>query len=325
MGFRIGLGATLACVAIVLAAGGPVAPAHAAGADLSYNQVTRIIMGGGPAPAPGSYAAGSFDADFQAATPPKKSGGLFGMVKTMMNAVHSGFGSTMYYLNNMERDDNLQGQSGTITIPAKNETINLNFANKTYWISTPNPMRMTQTMPPMAPQPRQSMAPPQPGKAKVAITISTTSLGSKNLGGVNADGYQMTFKVVSSQATGSCQNGTFQSSMTEFVSSYAEPLITWPTSGTRPAAPPPMANPETAALSPGCVPTVTARLHKGPVAPPDRLVVWEMLTANAGAAAQSGGLQMVIERGDVKTLGPGDADLFAPPAGFTQQQPASSP
>lgn len=327
MGFRIFLGAAFACIALVLAAGGLIVPAHAAGSDISYNEVTRIVMGG-PAPQPGTYGQGSFDADFANATQKKSGGGLFAAIKNAMGAMHNGFGSTYYYLNNMERDDDLTNQSGTITIPAKQQTIHLDLANKTYWISTPGPMAQTQPVAPTNPQPQQSMAPPQPGTEKLTVSIATTGLGSKNLGGVDTDGYQVVFKMVASQATGSCKNGSFQTTLTEFVSSYPEPSLVWP-------APPGMVGkkPPTMTISPsvmaalgaGCKPTVTANVHTGPVAPSGRLVMWSLITVNMGAqsapGSSGGGFQTVTERGDVKQLGSGDAGLFGPPAGFTQQQP----
>ena len=72
MGVRIGLGAAIISAAIVLAAAtGPVAPAHAADSAISYNEITRIVMKG--TPAPGSYNSGSFDSDWAAATTKVKS------------------------------------------------------------------------------------------------------------------------------------------------------------------------------------------------------------------------------------------------------------
>lgn len=322
MGFRIGLGVAIVWAAVVIGtAVGPVTPAHAAATDLSYNEISRVVMGG-PSPAPGSYNSGSFDGDFAAATK-KQGGGLFGMVKNAMSALNAGIGSSLYYLNNMERDDDVKNQTGTITIADKQEIIHLDYGAKTYWISTPNP---NATMPPMAapqPQAQQSMAPPQPGTAKVAITVATTSLGSKNLGGVDTDGYQITFKIVSTNATGSCKNGTFETSLIEFVSSYPEPQLHYPMPAhmmPRPSAQA-LEAPEAAAMGPGCTPKVTARVHQGPTAPSDRLVMWELLTLNMGTGTgRGGGFATVIERGDVKPLGAGDAGLFAPPAGFKQVQ-----
>ncbi|GEM_PF-3866198 len=327
MGVRIGFGAAIVCAAIVLAvATGPVVPAHAADSALSYNEITKVITKGSPAP--GSYSNGSFDADWAAATQ-KKAGGLFGMIKNAMSMMSNGIPSSLYYLNNMERNDDVKDATGTITIPAKREIIHLDYGQKTYWIATPNPAQETMETPPPQPQPQpqQSMAPPQPGTAKVAVTVTTTSLGSMNLGGVDTNGYQMTFKVVSTEATGSCKNGTFGTAMTEFVSSYPQPELRNPNPTMKP--PPKMENPLlqpglATVGSPGCKPKVSATVKNGPTAPSGRLVIWEMLTFNlAGGATgqQAGGISTVIERGDVKQLGSGDSGLFDIPAGFKQVAP----
>jgi hypothetical protein len=323
MGFRIGVGAAIAGAAILLAvASGPTGSANAAATDLSFNEITRIVYGASPEP--GSYKNGSFDADFAAATK-KQAHGLFAAVQNAMSAINNGFASTYYYLDNMERQDDLRENTGTITMPDKHQIIHLDFNNKTYYIETPSPQQLqggAPTMPPMTPQPQQSQAPPQPGTEKVTITASTTSLGSKNLGGVDADGYQVTLKIVATDATGSCKNGTFGTSIIEFVSSYPEPQLRYPKPvGMAPRPLNTMAPEEMMAAPPGCKPKVTARLHSGPVAPEGRLVVWEQLTLNFSANGQQAGAGSVIERGDIKQLGSGDSGLFGPPAGFTQQQP----
>lgn len=332
MVFRVCISAALLFLVAVLVASAPLTPARAASSDISYNEIVKIVMGQS-VPAPGSYKNGSFEADWQSAQPAKASNshGLFGAFNAMKSALSSlsnGTPSAYYYLANMEREDDITGQTGTITLPDKAQYIHLNFANKTYWITSPNTAQ-TYVPPPVQQQqgPQGPMPSPQPGTSKVAITISTTSLGSKNLGGVDTDGYQMTFKIVSSQATGSCTNGTFQTTMTEFVSTYAEPSIHWPVSAVKlpHMAMPKNTNPETASFKPGCTPKTTTRVHVGPTAPSGRLVIWELLSINASAQAQQGpmggGFSTLIERGDVKQLGSGDSSLFGPPPGFTQQTP----
>jgi hypothetical protein len=325
MGFRVCLSAGLACVAVALAATAPIAPAQAGGSDISYNEVARFVMGG-QQPAPGSYANGSFDGDFQAATA-KKKGGLFGMISSAMSMVKNGSASTYYYLNNMERVDTFTDNTAEINLPDKNQVIHLDLANKTYWIGTATSAHMAPAAPaPPQAGPQQTMPPQEPGTAKVAITVSTTSLGSINVGGVNATGYKMSFKVVSSNATGSCTNGTFATSMTEYFSQYAEPSIKWPSTGTMhmPAQAP--MDPALSSFKGGCKPTVTARANIGPKPPSGRLAVWELLTLNGSNSSNGqtgGGFSTVIERGDIRTLNGSDAGLFGPPAGFTQQQPPS--
>ena len=53
MGFRICLAAGCAILAIGIVASAPVAPANAAGSDISYDEITKFFStGGGPGPQP---------------------------------------------------------------------------------------------------------------------------------------------------------------------------------------------------------------------------------------------------------------------------------
>jgi hypothetical protein len=325
MGFRICLAAGCAILAIGIVASAPVAPANAAGSDISYDEITKFFStGGGPGPqppAPGTYANGSFDGDWQAATVTHR--GLFAMVSNAIGMFKNGIPSSYYYLNNMERVDDPKGQTADITLPDKRQRIHLDLAKKTYYIESPGSAKAAPSTPqqPM-PGPQGTMPPSKPGTVKLAITITTKPLGSINIGGINADGYQQTFKVVASNATGSCKNGTFETTMTEYLTQYAEPNLSYPESAHLPKRPQnPLTNPETMALQPGCTPTITARVHNGGSPPSGRFAVWTLMSLTLGMNGQSAGMAFLTERGDIKELGPGDAGLFAPPAGFTQVQP----
>jgi hypothetical protein len=326
MVFRIFSLAVIVCVGVVAATGTPIAPAHAAGSDISYNEVSRFVTGA--APAPGSYANGSFDADFQAATA-KHKGGIFNMIGNVMNMMKNGFASTSYFLNNMEREDSFQDNTATIQLPDKNQIIHLDLGKKTYYITSPSSGNITlPPSQPTQPRPQQSMPPPQPGTANVVITVTTKSIGSLDIGGANADGYQMSFKIVSTNATGSCSNGTFETNSTEYVTSYPEPHIVWPSKNITPAMKAMMSRPpELQSFKPGCTPKIKTETHIGPTAPSGRLIAWQMISIGGSAMAQGqqvgGSAGMVLERGDIKQLTSADAGTFAPPAGFTQVQPPS--
>jgi hypothetical protein len=304
----------------------PAQNAGAASSGLAYDEVTRFATS---AVAPGTYASGSFDADFQAAAGSsfQQGHGIFGFVKTIRSAVQvmrSGTAASYAYLDNMEREDDPANKTATIAMPDKNQVIHLNLANKTYWIATPQagtpPMPAEQAP---APGPQQAQKPPQPGTAKMVISVTNTSLGTMSLAGEQADGYQTTFKLEVTQATGSCRNGSFSSTLTEFISRYPEPRLTYPG---HPVAMPHGAaeaftHPEQAALSPGCRPTITARTNHGPTPPTGRLVLWEAISLASGAPQGQGGQAgFVIERGHVRELGDKDRGLFEIPAGFTQVQ-----
>ncbi len=300
--------------------------AGAASSGLAYDEVTRFATS---AAAPGTYANGSFDADFQAAAGSslQQGHGVFGFVKTIrsaMQVMRSGTAASYAYLDNMERDEDLANKTATIVMPDKNQVIHLSLANKTYWIATPQagaPAMPAEQAPAPGPQPPQK--PPQPGTAKMVISVTNTSLGTMNLAGEQADGYQVTFKLEVTQATGSCKNGSFSSTLTEFVSRYLQPRLTYPgqPAGVPHGAAEALSHPEMAALSPGCRPTITARSNHGPTPPSGRLALWEAISFGSGAP-QGGQAGVIVERGHVRELGDKDRGLFEIPAGFTQvQQP----
>lgn len=307
--------------------------ARADSGGLQYNELTRLNISGQNVAA-GSYQNGSFDADFQAASAKVQQGhGMFGFIKTFqssMNALKNGSASTYYWLNNMEREDDLTDQTATITMPDKNQIIHLDLAKKTYYIETPNTGNINQVPPQYQRpgQPPQTMPPSQPGTAKVTISVTTSSLGSQMLGGENADGYKVDFKIVSSNATGSCKNGTFESEMVEFVTRYPEQKLRWPITFKIPHFAMPQTNPEMTGQAPGCKPSIGARINHGPTAPPGRIAAWTMFNFNMSNQAQQGSMQGgiggVTERGDFKALGSGDKSLFQVPAGFTQVSNPSS-
>jgi hypothetical protein len=52
--------------------------------------------------------------------------------------------------------------------------------------------------------------------------------------------------------------------------------------------------------------------------------MWALITINAGAPSaqgqMSGGFSTLVERGNLRSLGPADNGLFGIPAGFTKEQ-----
>lgn len=105
--------------------------------------------------------------------------------------------------------------------------------------------------------------------------------------------------------------------MVEYVSKYAEPHEAQAAS-VRTAM-----RPELLALKPGCSPKI--RMHNsGGVHPPaDRLVLWMLVAIQGGAPSAQGemhgGFSMLIERGNVRAIGPADKNLFSVPADFSKE------
>ena len=322
---------------LAVLAGATPPGAHAASSGVQYDQLVKLVMGSQATPQPGT-----FESDWQASTNAIAAAnnqpqhhGLFGGImnslnqaKNAMSIFQTGAPSTEYFWNGWQRSDDPSAQTATITKPQLHQIIYLDMKNKTYRIEDTTVHPITETPPPYErPQGPSGTPPPspQPGTAKVKITATSTSLGSKVVGGQQADGYKYDFKITSTQATGSCTNGTFETAMIVWDSRLPEPKlasVAGPPMRRRPVAP----NPELGNFKMGCKPTITARTHLGTSPPSDRLAMWELVALNAGAQTSqgtaAGGFSTMIERGNVKTLGSADASLFEIPAGFTKASPA---
>jgi len=176
----------------------------------------------------------------------------------------------------------------------------------------------TESPPPYQGPPGQEPS-PQPGTGKVDITTSATLLGPKTIDGIHTVGYTQDLKIVSTQSTGSCKDGSFESTMTEYISDITPPLAKAnPGLKYSLAGHPPMVT----GAAPGCNPTKTMHTSGSVVPPADKLNIWTLMTMKAsGSADQSSmaGFTMLTERGNVRDLGPGDASLFDIPADFTKQ------
>lgn len=309
--------------------------AQAANGGLAYNEVVRFVSSNTqPAPQPGNFAA-----DYQAAVDGQKataSGGqhhgLFGGISNMvdlakgaMNMFKVGTPSSKYYLNGWERTDDPGAQTATIQRPDLHQIIYLNLAKKTYHVVDTSVQPMTETPPPYQPPSRPNEPPPspQPGTCKLDISVSSSSLGAKQIDNVSTTGYNTAFKMQSTQATGSCVNGGFQTTMVEYVSPYDEPSAGSPHG--KPSMSMTTSHPEAMGVKPGCKPKITMHHAMGASAPGGKLAMWEMITLSGSAqtsqGSMGGGFSTLIERGSVRTLGSGDKGLFEIPAGFTKEVP----
>jgi hypothetical protein len=240
-----------------------------------------------------------------------------------MSIFQNGMASTHYYLNGWERTDDPGQQTATIDRPDRHQIIYLNLAAKTYRIVDTSAGPPPSTPEPYAPpQPQGPRPSPQPGTGKLDISMTSSSLGPKNINGIETMGYNQDFKLSETQSTGSCHDGSFETAMVEYVSSYPEPhpSATKSTSAPKFAMPPPSAM----GVPQGCRPSMTIHHSGGATAPGDRLSVWTLVTLKGNAQTNQGqmggGFSTLIERGNVRTLGHADAGLFDVPAGFTKEQ-----
>lgn len=340
-GFRLGPRALAAIVAALSIATGLAlssAPSSAAGDAIQFDEVTKFV-GGNANPQPGSFST-----DFQAAVSAQQeataaqnappSHGLFGGLKNMMNMAKSvgntfksGFASREYYLGNLHRTDNPGAQTATIYRPDQHRTIELDLAKKTYTIIEENNMAAPGQVSQAPSQPGGSPQPVQPGTGNLSVAVSSSSLGSKTIEGVATNGYSFHFKTTMTNATGSCQNGSFETSSIEWLSAYPEPGTTSQVhvSG-RPARP---SAPELASFQIGCRPKITRHISSGGQAPTGKLSMFSIIGIGGSVQTQGGpaggSFQTLIERGNVRALTSADRNLFEIPAGFTQAVPSPTP
>ena len=314
---------TLGALVLAAAPSGTVA----ATGGVQYDQLTRFGgFPGYPTPQPDN-----FDANFKAAVDaavafdnrPQGHGILSmirnaeSMAKATQGVMKSGMPMTYYYMGNWEREDDPGKQTGTIYRPDRKQIIHLDLAKKTYTIEDMGSATPPPAAPPQPPQPNQPTQPPQPGTAKQDITVSSNLIGPMTIDGTATTGYHSDFKIVTTEATGSCQNGTYEASVDDYVSSIVPPntqasdlmrqgLTTM--------------SPSMFAAKGGCTPTTTMHKAVGATAPAGHLTLWEILTFKGGQQSGSQGqsFSTYIERGHVHILGPGDAGLFDIPPGFTK-------
>jgi len=314
-------------LAAIFVAGAPAGTIAATG-GVQYDQLTRFGVPGYPTPLPDNFAANFKTAVDNAVgfNNAPQGHGIFSMLanagkmaKAVQSLFKSGVPGTYYYLNNWERQDDPGKQTATIYRPDRKQIIHLDLAKKTYTIEdlgTQTPMPES-AQPPS--QPNQPQPSPEPGTAKQDVTISSSLIGPKTIDGVGTTGYTSDFKVVTTEATGSCQNGTYEASIDDYVSSIVPPNAS--TSDWLKHAM--TVSPAAYASHGGCTPTMTMHKAVGATAPPGHLSLWEVITFKGGQQQQQQGQNMqgfstYVERGNVKILGPGDAGLFDVPAGFTK-------
>jgi hypothetical protein len=331
--FMLRLVAVAVTVLATALASGP-RPATADQSNIAYDEVTKFVRGDQPAPQPGTFTA-DFQAAVNAASANANQPQHHGMFGSMMNALSqaknamsiftTGSATRYFYMNGWERTEDVANGTATIMRPDRHEIIYLDLNKKTYRTVDTNVTPVTETAPP-APAPAGPQAPepsPQPGTGKVDVTVSSTSLGPKTIENVATNGYDQDFKMTSTQSTGSCRDGSFETEMVEYLSSYAEPHLAPTTTAHYTMSTMPSMPHGAMPVHPGCNPTFSMHTSGGASAPAGRLSLWSLMTLKGSAQTQSGpaggGFSTLTERGDVRTLGGSDAALFDVPAGFTQE------
>jgi hypothetical protein len=234
------------------------------------------------------------------------------------------------YYNGWERVDDVSMQTATIRKCDIGQVYRLDLAKKTYSVSDPN-SEPTPTV--AAPAPARGARPSSgavtaqpPGTAVAEFSASTKALGPLRIEGQPTSGYDSTASFATTQATGSCRNGSASITTQEYLSALNRPAVT--SCPIRRAPVPESAGEAVTPPQPtgGCRPTLVFH-HSGPPVPSGKLSLYTLVTMNVAAspapastAAGAAGIGFLTERGNLKSLGTNDAALFSVPSDYTKTQ-----
>ncbi len=306
---------SLAGAAFALFAASAAAPAPAAGSGLAFDSVTKFVPSNETPPPPGNFAA-----DFQtAANPPPADtpkmplglGKSMGQMQAAMSMFKTGTAERHYDAGAKHRVDHIVLNTAEITDCTARTLTTLDLKAKTYTVVS---LDQPSTGSPGKPGPKAT-----DDGSKVAIALTTRSLGDKTLEGTSAAGYKANVKTTVTKADGNSQ--TFDMDTTAYYSPTAQPAEYCSTFGhgatAGAGAAAAMAQYQTAmnALrdSKGN-PRVTVT-SSGPPLPAGKLALYELVIMNG--SQHGGSFDIVTERGNVRSIGENDA-VFSVPAGFTK-------
>jgi len=310
---------TIICATI----GAPSFPARAAGTGLAFDAVQRFEMGGTAQAQPGTFAADLAAASAPAAAAGGKRGflGINAVIATASGAmavVKNGVAERHYNAGAKSRVDTLATGEARIVDCAARTLTTLDLNAKTYTLVSLDAPEAVETAAARkadrAPQPR-----PTDDGTKVALSMTTRSLGARPIEGIPTVGYDAQMKMTTTRPTGETQ--TFDSSFVSYLSGYAEPRESCPEAavrlrgrndGSNAAAMSEFALAMKALKTPKGDPRFTVS-NSGPAMPVGKLALWQRMTLG-----QSGGVSIVIERGNVRTIPENDA-IFNVPEGFTKR------
>lgn len=300
-------------------------PCAAAG-GLAWDQVTKFSMDG-------SVPQPNFAQDFQAASQPAQKqpqhGGMFGGMNAAidnamgaMQMMKTGIAERHYVAGSFERTDNLAQQTATITDCSARTITYLDLAKKTYRVVSMD--RPQQPGPTAGNRPEQPAAPRDDDGTRYKIAYASQSLGPRQIDGVNTDGYNASVAFTILRPNSDPQ--TMNSTVTEYVSAYAQPqqsCARFAVAGGAGAMGAMAGNMNmtrminSAMRTPNGDPrfTVTA---SGPPIPSGKLDLFSFYQVSA-QSAQGRGFVTIIERGNVRQINDGDMSIFGVPADFTKE------
>ncbi len=307
------------------------APASAAN-GLAWDAVTKFM-----ASDPSSLQPGTFAADFQTASQPApQHGGMFAKLQNAaegaMAAFHNGTAEHHYTAGTKVRIDLIAQQTATILDCSARTLTTLDLKAKTYRVtSLDHPGTPASSGGPSRPEPRAT-----DDGTKVAIALTTKSLGPKQIDAVNTNGYAADLKMTVTKPgqdpqtsdmttngyytgtampsvqchemmdTGSAQNRSGGANSSAGASSAAGGAMMASYTRAIAALRDSKGNPRF---------TVSA---SGPSLPVGDLALWELVTFQGQGSSAGKAFSVLTERGNVRPITDTDP-VFSVPSDFTQQ------
>ncbi|HEX3671590.1 MAG TPA: hypothetical protein VHT92_07805 [Candidatus Cybelea sp.] len=290
---------------------------------LAWDAVMKFAMDADPS----SAQPGSFDSDFAAASavqmPDQGSGGgIFGqinrakgMAAAMQQMMQSGEAEHHYVAGSKERTDNLFFQTATITDCSARTITTLDLRRKTYKVESMDAHSSS------AGSGGSGGSKFSDDGTRVAISVTNTALGSRDVGGVPTNGYRSDMTLTTTKPSGESQ--TEKGNLLGYYSGNASPSVTCWGGGT--AAGPGGSAAGMAMMGKYALVMRALAAHgmssrftftqSGPPLPTGRLAMFDAMTFGM----QGHSVTISSERGNVRAIGASDA-AFAIPSDFTQQQ-----
>jgi hypothetical protein len=284
----------------------------------------------------GTVPEPNFAQDWQTASQPapqQQHGGMFGAMTAQMNAamalgqsLQTGMAERHFAAGNLERTDNMAAQTATIVDCGARTITYLNLAKKTYRVVS---MDQPQSAPHSSgSRPEGSNSPMQDDGTRFKIAYASQALGPKPIDGVNTDGYKAAMTITITKSDGSSQ--TMQTNLTQYVSSYGQPMQSCP-AGRMANAMPGIGGPMAAMASSANMthmindamrtPNGDQRFtfsSTGPPLPSGRLDMFTVYQFG-GQNSQGRAFATVIERGNVHPVSDTDKMIFGIPPDFTKE------
>jgi hypothetical protein len=299
-----------------------LAPATSAAADngLAWDSVTKLVVNADAS----SLQPGSFDADFataSAAAPPSMGGGGFlGKYKQMMASaqnveqmMQSGLAERHYVAGMKSRTDEVAQQTATIVDCTARTVTTLDLKAKTYRI-------VSMESPSGAASGDGGNGGPgahRDDNSKLAISITNTALGSREVGGQSTNGFRSDARFTETDSSG--QSRIMNGNLLGYYSTYADPSATCSrfTAG--------MAGARGMEMMAGYARLMRALAtsgdprfsiaQSGPPLPLGKLAMYSAITFTA----QTRQVTSVTERGNVRPIA-GSDPIFSVPSDFTQEK-----